>query len=242
MLKTRISLHFLLLTLLAGVLGACGGKQAPSAAASTAPAEAEAEAEDLGTASIRLVHAARAGEASFFLGDDELGAALAAGAWSSQRLSIEAGAQTLSAQVGGEALASAELEFDADGNYTVILLGITGSGTRAHRPAIIAFADDFSAPEADKANIRLINAIPGQDGVALATDGGTTFVTGVDFGAASAFRTADAASTRVEARVGGEAIASGSAPLAAGRLFTVIAWPGAEDGEAALLSISDRAN
>lgn len=241
MTKTRVSLQLLLLSFLAGGLLACGGKQSSSSsAAAPAPAEAaEEEAEvEAATASIRLVHAAAAPSASIFAGDTELAANVAPGTWTQQRLTVPAGDHALSVRVGADTVTTANVSLSADGSYTVVVMGDASSATRANMPRIVAIRDNLGAPAAGQAHVRLIHAVPGAGAGALASDAGTTFVTNVSYGEASPFRTAAPGSTRIELRVGGDAAASGSAPFAEGRLFTVIAWPSPTGP--ALLTLNER--
>lgn len=80
------------------------------------------------------------------------------------------GEQDITAKNAGEnTLVSSTAQFDANGNYTVFMVGQSAA------LGLVTVADDLTAPAAGKAKIRFVNASPSATSAALLVNNATVF-------------------------------------------------------------------
>lgn len=86
----------------------------------------------------------------------------------------------------GTFLFSANLELQADTDYTVVAMGL------AEDLSVQVYTDDNAVPEEGKSKVRFIHASPDAPAVDVAASDGATLFDGVEFGQASDYLTVDA--------------------------------------------------
>ena len=131
----------------------------------------------------------------------------------------------LAGQDSAEPLAEASESFTAGGHHTLVAVPARGMFAKAGGAELRLVADDFEAPAAGKAKVRVFNASPDLDEVDLYVTGrAEPVVKGAKFGAATRFAEADPADAGLEVRRAGENITTLSVPalrLEAGGLYTL---------------------
>jgi hypothetical protein len=114
--------------------------------------------------------------------------------------------------------ASARVSVQSGSAYTVVLLGA------AQQLQVRVAKDDFSAPPAGKAKLRIINAAPQSPPLDIGVAGGPTLFRNVTFGMVSNFVPVQAGTFSLEVRAAGSStvlFTQGSSRLPAGAIITV---------------------
>jgi hypothetical protein len=132
----------------------------------------------------------------------------------------------LAGQDAAEPLAEASEGFGTGGHHTVVAMPARGSLISKGGGAELRFvADEFEAPAAGRAKVRVVNASPDLEEVDLyATGRAEPVVKGAKFGAATAYADAEPTGAGLEVRRAGENITTLAVPggrLDAGRLYTI---------------------
>ncbi|HEX8190990.1 MAG TPA: DUF4397 domain-containing protein [Pyrinomonadaceae bacterium] len=133
----------------------------------------------------------------------------------------------LSGQETGEPLAEEKESFGAGGHHTIVAAPARASGllSKAAAAELHFLADEFEAPAAGRARVRVFNASPDLDEVDLYASGrAVPLVKGAKFGAATAYAEAEPAPAGLEVRRAGENITTLNVPgqkVEAGGLYTV---------------------
>jgi hypothetical protein len=137
--------------------------------------------------------------------------------------SLPAGAHTLAMRPAGSSagstpLASARASITAGAPYSAILLGAS-----TQLKAVVA-KDDFTAPPAGRAKLRIIDAAPQSPPLDIAVADGPVLFRDVRFGEVSPFITVAAGRMAVEVRAAGTSrvlFTQGAAPIPAGMIVTL---------------------
>jgi hypothetical protein len=137
--------------------------------------------------------------------------------------SLPAGAHTLAMRPAGSSagstpLASARASITAGAPYSAILLGAS-----TQLKAVVA-KDDFTAPPAGRAKLRIIDAAPQSPPLDIAVADGPMLFRDVRFGEVSSFITVAAGRMAVEVRAAGTSrvlFTQGAAPIPAGMIVTL---------------------
>ncbi len=152
-------------------LVACGGAQ-DTGSSSTTTEEQPVAAET----SLRVVHAASAGAASVWLGDEPLAEGVSQGD-ASEHMTVLAGSHwvRVTSPSGNDELLRERLTFPADTAHTVFVLGAP--------PALAAVVADDELPDgvAGSAFARFVHGVPGAGSVNLSSDG-RAYASGLGFG------------------------------------------------------------
>jgi len=137
--------------------------------------------------------------------------------------SLPAGAHTLAIRPAGSSagstpLASARATITAGAPYSAVLLGAA-----AQLKAVVV-KDDFAAPPAGRAKLRIIDAAPQSPPLDIAVADGPVLFRDVRFGEVSPFITVAAGRMAVEVRAAGTSrvlFTQGAAPIPAGMIVTL---------------------
>lgn len=137
--------------------------------------------------------------------------------------SLPAGAHTLALRPAGSSagsapLASARASITAGAPYSAVLLGAS-----AQLKAVVT-KDDFTAPPAGRAKLRIIDAAPQSPPLDIAVADGPVLFRDVRFGEVSPFITVAAGRMAVEVRAAGTSrvlFTQGAAPIPAGMIITL---------------------
>jgi hypothetical protein len=137
--------------------------------------------------------------------------------------SLPAGAHTLALRPAGSSagsapLASARASITAGAPYSAVLLGAS-----AQLKTVVA-KDDFTAPPAGRAKLRIIDAAPQSPPLDIAVADGPMLFRDVRFGEVSPFITVAAGRMAVEVRAAGTSrvlFTQGAAPIPAGMIVTL---------------------
>jgi hypothetical protein len=137
--------------------------------------------------------------------------------------SLPAGAHTLAVRSAGSSststpAASARVSMRAGAPYTAVLLG-----PKAQLKAVVV-GDDFRAPPAGKAKLRVIDAAPQSPPLDIAVAGGRVLFRDVRFGEVTPFLTVAAGSFGMEVRAAGTSrvlFTQGAARMPAGMIVTL---------------------
>jgi hypothetical protein len=137
--------------------------------------------------------------------------------------SLPAGAHTLALRPAGSSagsapLASARASITAGAPYSAVLLGAS-----AQLKTVVA-KDDFTAPPAGRAKLRIIDAAPQSPPLDIAVADGPVLFRDVRFGEVSPFITVAAGRMAVEVRAAGTSrvlFTQGAAPIPAGMIVTL---------------------
>jgi hypothetical protein len=116
------------------------------------------------------------------------------------------------------ATATTHASVRAGAPYTLVVLG----GRESFQ--VLVARDDFSAPPAGKAKLRIINGAPQSPPLDIGTAGGPVLFEGVGFGTVSPFTVVPAGSLSLEARAAGTSrvmFTQGASRLPAGTIVTV---------------------
>jgi Domain of unknown function (DUF4397) len=135
------------------------------------------------------------------------------------------------------ATATTHASVRAGAPYTLVVLG------GRERLQVLVARDDFSAPPAGKAKLRIINGAPQSPPLDIGTAGGPVLFQGVGFGTVSPFAVVPAGSLSLEARAAGTSkvmFSQGASRLAAGTIITV-AGTISDSGRIEMLPILDAA-
>ncbi|HEX8720780.1 MAG TPA: DUF4397 domain-containing protein [Pyrinomonadaceae bacterium] len=133
----------------------------------------------------------------------------------------------LAGQAAGEPLAEETRGLAAGHHHTVVAVPALASGIFSKEGGVeLRFlADEFEAPAAGKAKVRVFNASPDIDEIDLYAAGrAEPLVKGAKFGASAAYADAEPAASGLELRRAGENITTLALPgvkVEAGRLYTV---------------------
>ncbi len=230
--KTR---YLFLAALVAGT-AACGGSQAlDSATEATTEAATEATTEVAEEAveevaeatmmNLRVVNVCAA-DASVTVGAVAMDAS-APGTYNQTRVETIAGEQQLAGTVGAMALADS-YTFEADGDYTVVIMGDPTSANMAIAPHAMVFEDELAVPNEGQARVRFINAGFGMDNIAV-TVNGVGLATDLAYGTASDYHAAPGVAADVVVSIAGQDIATENVTFLEGRIYTIIGTP-AEGG------------
>ena len=204
-------------------------KTKTEAGTTTAPLAAEVAARK--GALVRLVHAVP-GVASvdLFAGDGKVFENAAYKATTAYRELPSASALyrlRLAGQDAAEPLVEDSEAFGTGRYHTVVVLPVRASGllSKAEGVELRFMADEFEAPAAGRARVRLVNASPDLDEVDLYAAGrAEPLVKGAKFGAETAYAETEPAAGGLEVRRAGENISTLSVPglkIEAGGLYTV---------------------
>lgn len=137
--------------------------------------------------------------------------------------SLPAGAHTLAIRPAGSAagstpLASARASITAGAPYSAVLMGAS-----AQLKAVVA-KDDFTAPPAGRAKLRIVDAAPQSPPLDIAVADGPVLFRDVRFGEVSPFITVAAGRMAMEVRAAGTSrvlFTQGAAPIPAGMIVTL---------------------
>jgi hypothetical protein len=131
----------------------------------------------------------------------------------------------LAGQDAAEPLVEESEGFDIGHQHTIVAVPARGMFARAGGAELRLLADEFAAPAAGKARVRVFNASPDLDELDLYVPGrAEPVVKGAKFGAASGFVEVEPTAAGVEVRRVGENITTLSVPgmkIEAGGLYTV---------------------
>src|SRR5215207_4508532 len=133
----------------------------------------------------------------------------------------------LAGQETGEPLAEEKESFGTGRHHTVVGVPVRASGLlpKGGAAELHFLADEFEAPAAGRAKVRVFNASPDLDEVELYASGrAEPLVRGARFGAATAYAEAEPAAAGLEVRRAGENITTLNVPgqsVEAGGLYTV---------------------
>jgi len=133
----------------------------------------------------------------------------------------------LAGQEAGEPLAEENESFGTGRHHTVALVPVRASGllSKGGAAELHFLADEFEAPAAGRAKVRVFNASPDLDEVELYASGrAEPLVRGARFGAATAYAEVEPAAAGLEVRRAGENITTLNVPgqsVEAGGLYTV---------------------
>jgi hypothetical protein len=131
----------------------------------------------------------------------------------------------LAGQDSAEPLAEQSEGFGAGGYHTIVAVPARGMFAKAGGAELRFLTDEFEAPAAGKAKVRVVNASPDLDELDLYVSGrAEPVVKGAKFGAASDFAEGEPSAAGVEVRRAGENITTLSVPgmkIEAGGLYTV---------------------
>jgi hypothetical protein len=156
--------------------------------------------------------------------------------------SLPAGAHTLAIRPAGSSsgstpLASARASITAGAPYSAVLLGAS-----AQLKAVVA-KDDFAAPPAGRAKLRVIDAAPQSPPLDIAVTDGPVLFRDLRFGEVTPFITVAAGRMAMEVRNAGTSrvlFTQGAAPIPAGMILTLAGTVSA-DGRIETLPILDAA-
>lgn len=217
-----------------GLIAACGGKQETG---SDQPTSMPVEEVVVAPASVRVIHASTATPLRVAAGDMQLTPdAVQPGGWS-DRFVAPAGQHTLTfgPAGGGEAFATADVDFAPAGAYSLILIGDHTSVIRADMPTVLVLEDDLTAPPAGEARVRFVHAALGVGEVSLSDGQGRGYAAGLGYGGASGWYSVTPGDNTVDIAVGGDIVASIPAPFTAGFTTTVVITQGGDGVEAAFV-------
>ena len=202
---------------------ACGGSQ-DTGTAESMPTVVDEVVEAVPTATVRLVHASPASPIRVTAGDMAATAEpLSSGTWTT-RMDVPAGEHTLtfSPSGGGAAFATADVDLDADGNYTVFFVGDNTSAIRAEMPRAIVATDDMAAPTSGRARVRFVHAAVGGPAATFSDGSGRGYAAGLAYGAVSSWYDVAGDARTVEIAADGATLATLQAPVTGGMNLTVV--------------------
>ena len=214
---------------LVGLLAACSApsSNAPTSAPMTEMVEEAVVAE---TSTLRFVHAAAAPSVDVMANGAPLSTNLGMGTFNADRLTVPAGAHTLTVTPHGtmDAVVTADVSLDASEAYTVIVIGDASSSIRATMPTALVLTNDVPTPDAGQARVRFVHAVPGGPAVNIGTEAGRGFATGVNYTDVSNAYAIAAGQHTINVTAGDASVLSAPVGFAEGRLYTIIVRPDAD--------------
>jgi hypothetical protein len=211
---------------LVGLLAACGGPSA-NAPTSAPMAEMVEEAVVAETSTIRFAHAAAAPAVDVMANGAPLSTNLGMGTFNVDRLTVPAGAHTLTVAPHGtmDAVVTADVTLDGGVDYTVIVIGDAASVVRDTMPTALVLTNDVPETDAGQARVRFVHAVPGGPAVNIGTDAGRGFATGVNYTDVSNAYAIAAGQHMITVTAGEASVLSAPVGFAEGRLYTIIVRP-----------------